>query len=351
MRTARIPLEAGAAGARVWPGWHRLLKAAGSVRLTLVLFGALALGVVLAGREGMAAGAVLALPLGLLALNLACSMATHAAFRTQAPLLAFHLALLAIVVLAATGRLTYLKGQIELSEGQTFEGQPNQVEAGPLHSHAIGRVRFSNLGFEVHYREGVRRAETVNRVGWRDRDGRSHAGIIGDSTPLVIDGYRIYTSFNKGFAPEFTWTAPGGVVAHGTIHLPAYPVHEHAQALEWTPPGAREPLWTMLELPPDVIDPSRPSVLRVPDGHRLVVRAGDRRVELRPGDEADIGGGRLLYNGLRMWMGYTVFHDWTIPWLLAACALAVLALAWHFADRYRANAWWAEPEEGADHGR
>jgi cytochrome c biogenesis protein len=41
-------------------------------------------------------------------------------------------------------------------------------------------------------------------------------------------------------------------------------------------------------------------------------------------------------------MGYSVFYDWTMPWLLAACTLAVLALGWHFWSKFSVRPWQAE---------
>jgi hypothetical protein len=38
-------------------------------------------------------------------------------------------------------------------------------------------------------------------------------------------------------------------------------------------------------------------------------------------------------------MGYTVFSDWTMPWLIAACILAVASLGWHFGRRFAATPW------------
>ena len=67
------------------------------------------------------------------------------------------------------------------------------------------------------------------------------AGIIGDQTPLVLEGYRFYTTSNKGFAPVFVWQPAGGAAERGSVHLPPYPVLQFAQQVEWTPPGATEP--------------------------------------------------------------------------------------------------------------
>jgi len=38
-------------------------------------------------------------------------------------------------------------------------------------------------------------------------------------------------------------------------------------------------------------------------------------------------------------MGYTVFSDWTLPWLVVASLVAAAGLAWHFASRFAARSW------------
>ncbi len=350
MRTARTLPESIAA----IPGTGALKRAAlaaASLRLTLVAIALLAVAVLAAYRGVIEPTWTLAAPLSLLALNLAAAIATHAAFRTQAALLVFHLALLAFVILVAAGRLTYLKGHLELSEGQAFEGALTGSTSGPLHRSQLERLRFTNLGFEIDYAEGVRRGQTRNIVGWIDADGVPRRARIGDNVPLVLEGYRFYTSFNKGFAPIFTWHPRGGAPARGTIHLPAYPAHEYGQALEWTLPGSAVPLWIMLDFDEVILDPERSSSFRVPNEHRLIARFGDERRELAPGDTLALPDGRLRYEGLSTWMGYTVSYDWTTPWLAAAAVLAALGLAWHLLLKMRRRPWDAAPPEGEAPGR
>src|SRR5581483_8261935 len=233
-------------------------------------------------------------------------------------------ALIALVVLVAASRLTCLKGQIELTEGEWFDGTLTAGESGPWHRHRLGRVRFGNESFRISYAQGVRRGPTRNAVSWVDADGSIRRNEIGDSDPLVLEGYRFYTSFNKGFAPMFAWRAKGSTEwMRGSIHLPAYPLHEYRQALEWTPPGSALKLWTMLQIDETLVDPARSFEFRVPTQHRIVIRVGDARHELAPGARVELPEGTLHYEGLRTWMGYQVFSDWTIPWLLAsACAAA-----------------------------
>ena len=89
----------------------------------------------------------------------------------------------------------------------------------------------------------------------------------------------------------------------------------------------------------DSPDAERPSEFRLPERHKLVVRAGEARQELVPGARYQMQDGVLVYEGLTTWMGYTVFYDWTMPWLLAACLTAVVALSWHFWRKFAARPW------------
>ena len=310
-----------------------------SLRLTLAALAALGAGV-LASYAGAIDGTWgIAAPLALLAANLGAAVLTNAAFRRQAPLLVFHLALLAIVLLAAAGRLTYLKGRVELSTGETFAGELTQSERGPLHASRLARAAFTNEGFTIGYSAGIRRDETRNAVAWTDAGGGVGRAVIGDQQPLVLVGYRFYTSPNKGYAPVFAWQPKGGPARLGTIHLPAYPAHEYRQALEWTLPGSDVSVWTMLAFDDVILDPQRPSQFRLPERHTLIVRIGDERRVMTPGERLELPQGTLVYEGLTTWMGYTVFYDWTLPWLLAACVLAVASLAWHFWRKFAAQPW------------
>ena len=320
-------------------GARALLAACGSLRLAaaiLVLFGACVMATYVTGAGS---SAWLALPFALFAVNLGCAVLTNAVFRAQTALLVFHLALIVIVLLAAAGRMTYLKGQLELSTGENFSGTLTQAEAGPWHAPALDRARFVSHGFTINYHPGIKRDRTENAVEWTDDAGRRQRAVIGDNQPLVLAGYRFYTSPNKGFAPVFSWYPAGGAAQRGTIHLPSYPMNEYRQALEWTVPGTDLKLWTLLSFDEVLLDPARPSRFRLPDAHVLVVRVGDARHELKPGDRLVLPPGVLEYEGLTTWMGYTVFYDWTLPWLLAACLLAVASLGWHFWRKFAVRPW------------
>jgi len=311
-----------------------------SLKLTLLALLLFAGGVLLTYWSAAPASVVLVVPLGLLAVNLLAALLSNSVFRRQTPLLIFHLGLLAIVLLVAAGRLTYLKGELELAQGEEFGGGLSKFEAGPWHPFHLDHLHFANNGFTIGYAPGQQRERTRNRMSFVDATGGVRQTEIGDQTPLILGGYRFYTTSNKGFAPTFYWyPAAGGAPALGAVHLPSYPANEYRQAQEWTLPGSAIKLWTMLEFDEVILDPEKPSEFRLPKQHRLIVRVNEVRQELQPGQAIEFPEGRLVYVGLRSWMGYTVFYDWTIHWLLAACLLAVLALGWHFWQKFETKSW------------
>lgn len=322
------------------PAPSGLLAGLASLKFTLPILVMLGISVMIAyDRQGEGEATLpLILPLCLLAINLAAAVVTNRAFRRQFALLVFHLALLAIVILIALGRMTYLRGAAEVTSGAEFDGLLLR-DAGPWHGDRIGEVKFVNLGFSIRYSPGRTREDTVNRVRWRDGNGLPHTSEIGDQTPLVLHGYRFYTTHNKGFAPVFTWSPRYGDTQRGSVHLPAFPAHEQMQEQRWLLPGTGTQVWVMLKTDEVLLDPARAGEFQPPGEHSMVVRLGDLRGELRPGEAMPLPGGTLRYEGMSTWMGYAVFHDWTMPWLLAACTLAVLALAWHFHAKYFSRPW------------
>jgi hypothetical protein len=316
----------------------RVVLALASLKFTpvgLLLLGGASVAVY---KLGDSATPWLAGPLFVLAVNLIAAVATNGVFRRQMPLLVFHLALIALVLLAAAGRLTYLNGSAEVTEGAAFSGLKQHV-AGPLHVDRLDEVAFVNEGFEIAYMAGPMLDRIENRVRWRGGDGAERTGEIGINQPLTLFGYRFYPTSNKGFAPTFVWRPHGGEPVLAAVHLPAYPAHAAGQAASWQPAGSQHDIWVKLEFEGLLIPDDSPSRFRLPDNRALVVRAGDLRRTLQPGEELALPDGVLQYRELRTWMGYKVFFDWTIPWMLAACVVAVISLSWHFWRKFASTPW------------
>ena len=274
---------------------------------------------------------IIALPTGLLILNFLLALVTRDILKNNWPLMVFHFALIALVMLAFAGRMSFFKATLELAENEEFAGQLENVQQGPWHRYGLSAARFTNLGFQIRYHAGIKRDKTVNRLLLTMPDSLQQALEIGDHLPLVIGHYRFYTSHNKGYAPVFEWqpfTSSEKIV--GSIHLPAYPTHEYRQALQWTIPGTDTELWAFLKIEENVLPEDRDFNFQIPRQHQLVLRDQNHRYALRPGDELELPGGILRYQKLSTWMGYKVDYDWTRPWLLATALLGLLGLFVHF---------------------
>lgn len=320
-----------------WSVRHRLAMLA-SPRLTLAAIALLGAGawIVAQRPDESAFSAELIVPLALLSLNLIAAVMTNRTFWRQPALLVFHLALLSLVLLGLASRLTYLEGTAELAVGQSFSGLVERKQ-GIWHLGHLDEVEFVNQGFSVNYRPQLRRDRTLNRVTWHDDSGFERRAEIGDQVPLVLRGYRFYTTSNKGFAALFRWEPAQGGPQLGTVNFPSYPMYASQQKSIWRL-GADDVRVT-LNINELLIDPSTDSEFRMPQRHTVTVDLPWRVASLAPGQILLLPQGRLVYVGLSTWMGYSVSYDWTVPWLLAACVLAVLALGWHFWGKFSLRPW------------
>ena len=317
---------------------HWLLLSLASLRLTLFSLLALLVSVAFVyDGEGEGSATLPLVPsLTLLAVNLLAAVLTNRAFRRQLPLLVFHLSLLAIIVLVAMGRLTYLRATSEVVTGGEHLGL-ERVSAGPWHWGNVDEIWFENLGFSISYKPGLQRDVTVNRVRWRDDAGIVRTAEIGDQVPLVIKGYRFYTSSNKGFSALFRWEPENGEAELGSVSFPSYPAAKDTQMVVWRLAGNE--VKVVLNIRETLIDPERHSRFEMPQSHDLTLDFGWRVATLLPGESVAIPRGRVVYLGLTTWMGYNVFYDWTMSWLLAACWVAVLALGLHFWRKFGERPW------------
>jgi cytochrome c biogenesis protein len=316
----------------------RVLRKLASTRLTI--FGMVFLGVGAALNYDNPVETpvwVLVAPLTLLAINLCSAIITDPRINRRGGLLVFHVGLLAIAVLVAIGRLTYLEANVELAEGQAFAPDDMiDVREGIWHPGNFSRVQFVQGTYAIDYAAGMVRGKTRNQVAVPDGRGGWEQRTIGDDTPLVLDGYRFYTTFNKGYAAILTWMPDDGMPVTGAIHMPSYPLFEHRQANRWTPyEGAQEiRFWLQLETGMDTQAPWRlePATTR----GALVVRAGEERVEMAPGQSIRLEGGFLRYERLSSWMGYKLYYDPTLQWLFIVAFITVFGLAAHFWRKFGA---------------
>ena len=314
--------------------WMRRLA---STRLTLLGMVLLAIGAGLSyGNPADVTVWALAGPLLLLSFNLLAAILTQPRINRRPGLLIFHIGLLSICVLAAIGRLTFYEARVEVSQNSAFDvTSVDEVSQGIFHMGELQQVQFVQRDYTVEYRPGLVRGITRSNVQVGDGHGGWQPKVVGDDTPLIIDGYRFYTTFNKGFAAMLTWIPEQGEAITGTLHMPSYPLFDYQQANSWTPPGSIEEIKFWLRLDTG-LDRDADWLLDVHNTEAvLVVNNGEQRVELQPGQATDLLGGQLRYEALSSWMGYKIFYDPTLMWLFIAAMLTVLGLCLHYWDKFK----------------
>ena len=326
-----------------------------SLRLTLAGMLMLAAGVLVCYFDPAASLAWMILPLLLLASNLVAAVRVNPVIRRQPALLLFHVCLLAVVLLAAASQLGSLQGRVELTEGQAFSADAvNVVRQGLWHpGERLERVAFTQGPLRVFYNPGLNRSGTESRL-LLDGQARGDAEqMIGDNTPLVVDGYRFYTTPNKGYSVLLVWHDTSGNAVTGAVNFPSYPRNDWQQLNNWVSPNG-QPLGLELVLgnPPGF---SQQWTLESVDVDAALHLTSDSRTQiLKPGEHVRFADGSLQFVSVRMWMGYEIRYEPLMPWLFGVAVIGVLALAWHFRTRLNgrldaADAMRVQPEEGQQH--
>lgn len=315
---------------------RKWLQVVGSPKLALVGMVWLAIGAGLSyGNPIDVSIWVLIAPLAFMAVTLLCAIFGYPRIHRQTGLLVFHIGLLTLVVLAALGRLTFFEARVEMLEGNAFNPQDLLgVRQGQWHWGKLSDVEFVQGPYRVEYSAGLVRGRTFNDVAVRNSAGEWETRIVGDDRVLVEDGYRFYTSFNKGYAPLLTWQpGDGSAPVSGAVHMPSYPMFAHKQDQVWQPPqGPELKLWLRLETG---LKENQAWVLNgQPVRSVLVVTDADKRHELLPGQAVMVAGGTVRYEKLLTWMGYKIFYDPTLHWMFVASVLSVAGLGWHFWRRF-----------------
>jgi len=312
-----------------------LFRRLASTRLTLLGMVLLAIGAGLNYDNPVDTSVwVLVVPLAFLAINLSAAIIVQPRINRRPGLLMFHIGLLALCVLVAIGRLSVYEARVELLQGTEFKPSLTfDVKQGPWHGGELSKVKFIQGPYSIEYGPELSRGPTRSQVAIPDGHGGWKERVVGDDTPLVIEGYRFYTTFNKGFASIITWLPDEGEPVSGAVHMPSYPLFEYKQANNWlTPMGQELNLWLRLDTAYDVENDWLLS--GETSSGVLVVSSGEQRAELLPGGEVSLKGGRLRYETLSTWMGYKIYYDPTLMWLFIAAVLAVVGLMQHYWSKF-----------------
>lgn len=322
----------------------RFVKKFASLKITLTGMCLLCVGAVLSyGNPQGTSIWVLVIPMIILAVNLMAAIATNPRINQQPGLLVFHVSLLLLLSLAAIGRLTHIDAHLELVAGTEFDpGKLIEVRAGPLHSGNIEKVHFVQGSYTVQYAPGLKRGLTHSNVKVEVRPGQWEDRVVGDDRPLLVQGYRFYTTFNKGFSPILTWIPKNGEPVTGAINMPSYPLFDYKQDNRWVPPNSSAEIkfWLQLDTGMDI---NKSWVL---DGKNstgtLIVTTPEKRHEVQVGQSVALEKGVLRFDALTTWMGYRLFYDPTIQWMFFVAILGVLGLSHYFWKKTNLLPWMNE---------
>lgn len=304
-------------------------KGLASTRLTLIGFSALALAVIALQFALPSANEWVVAILGVLTINLAVAITVKPRLHQEMGLFIFHLGLLVLLLLAGAGRLLHFDGHVEVMEGNFFSVDEVVIDSkGVLHGDGLQAVTFQQGQFSVGYAPGIKRARTHSEIKVPADSGMT-ARVIGDDVPFMYHGFRFYTTHNKGLAAVLTWMPVNGDAITGAVHMPGYPLFDWKQDNRWHPPqGPDLRFWLHLDTPMREDRAWTLASERV--AGVLVVNTQGRRFEIKPGEELALAGGVLRFEELRGWMGYRIFFDPTLPWLLMAAVIAIIGLGIQF---------------------
>ena len=261
---------------------------------------------------------------GLLGTNLLAALMTHPRLRQDRGLLLLHLSLLALLILAGTGRLARYEAQVELVDGQSLAAAlPVETLRGPWHRGSLDDVDFTQGYFTVDYAPGLRRSDTRSQVSLN-----GETIWVGDDDALVLDGYRFYTTHNKGYAVLLTWQPKHGRSQSGAVHMPGYPFFAGHQKNRFSPRGG-DWLDLTLQLSESVQGDQAWRLDSQKAKGTLLIEHDGKRLVLALGETLTLPDGKLRFDAVRGWMGYKVFYDPTLPWLVLSVVLALAGLLWH----------------------
>lgn len=303
-----------------------------SLRLAWAAMFALVVTIIVARFSADVGYVWISLPLALMVVNLLAALATNVRLRREPALIVFHLALVALCLLAGLDALTRFHGRIELVEGQTLQAAEVQViERGIWHRPRLGEVVLKQESIEVEFAPGLIRQQTRSTVS--TPEGRRETRVdLGEARALMLLGYRFATTSNKGHAMVLSWRDINGGVMQGAVHFPSYPAHEWRQQRTWHTPAGEA---ITLALKPHMRPPVDSSwVLRSREVRAdATLSAHNVSRALVPGKWHELRGGALRLDEVRLWMGYRIDYQPLMQWMLVVSLVGIASLACYFYKR------------------
>ncbi|MBM7806060.1 cytochrome c biogenesis protein [Geodermatophilus bullaregiensis] len=148
--------------------------------------------------------------------------------------LVFHLALVALLLALAGGKLWGYEGSILVTEGQRFCNSFQQYDthsAGPLvEGGDLSPVCIGLEDFRAEYEEDLTASSFTADITYGGPGEEGRPTTIGVNDPLRVDGDRVYVT-GHGFSPTFTVTLPDGT-SFDDVSAPFLPTEQSTMASE-----------------------------------------------------------------------------------------------------------------------
>ena len=274
----------------------------------------------------------------------------------------FHLALLALLLGLAGGKLWGYEGSILVTEGDrfcnTFQQYDNHSEGAFVDSADMTPLCVTLDDFQAEYEDNLTAASFTADIDYGLAGAASRNTTIGVNSPLRVDGDRVYVT-GHGFSPVFSVTFPNGesftdisapflpsdlrtLGSQGALKLPDVPGTDTQLALEgfFAPTGSVDS-GVLTSIDPRPLDPQ--VALFVYEGY-LGLDSGlpqnvysidqtqiDRgtlervgQANLKVGESTTLADGTVItFSGVKEFAAMQLSHDPGQVWVLGA-AVAVL---------------------------
>jgi hypothetical protein len=267
---------------------------------------------------------------GLLLVNLVCAIVIKEKIHHNPALLIFHLALLVFMCLLICSRLSYMKGWLQLNEGETFSQMTGILHQGPFYPEDLSQIAFRQLNYKTRITRGSL-TKTQSFIALPDS---KQPIIIQDQTPLIVGAYHFTLTGKIGYSLLFNWKS-GFEHYNGHVILPRYNRHS-LLTHQWTIPNTDLSLELLLDMD---TDSAMVDNFKLPTHYQLVISHQKNIINLKTGQSHHFKQGQLTFLGLKRWIGYDVFYDWTIPWLLVAVLLAIASLGTFLWQKMNKKSW------------
>jgi cytochrome c biogenesis protein len=147
--------------------------------------------------------------------------------------LLFHLALVALLLGLAGGKLWGYEGSVLVTEGQGFCNSFQQYDtysAGPLvDSGDLEPLCIDLEQFRAEYEPNLTASSFTADIRYGTAGQDRRATTIGVNDPLRVDGNRVYLT-GHGFSPTFTVVGPDGRARYDDVSVPFLPADQSTMA-------------------------------------------------------------------------------------------------------------------------